>query len=153
MTTPILINGNYPDWSSVAIKARGRLIHGVQAITYKNAVQPGTAEGAGSQSIGRTRGKHTADGDMTMLLPHFYELIDVLAPKGSGKGYMDETFLIQVQIQENPFPIRTDELPGVRIIEDPFDGKHGGEALLVKVKLSIPYIVKDGRMPLANMRR
>lgn len=153
MTTPILINGNYPDWSSVTINARGRLIHGVQALTYKNAVAPGNAEGSGSQAIGRTRGKHSADGDMTILLPHFYELIDVLAPKGSRKGYMDETFLITVQIQERPWPIRQDDIPGVRLLEDPFDGKHGGDAMVVKVKLSIPYIVKDGRMPLANMRR
>lgn len=152
----ILINGEYPDWSSVQVKVTGGLVIGITAVNYKNALNAAMVYGQGGQPIGRTRGQYSSDASITLTKPAYYDLIKKLVPPGSKRGYMEVPFNIVVQTSftmEGVERLYSDEIVGARIAEDPQDKKPGPDPLSIAVKLTTMYILIDGLPPISNLKR
>lgn len=138
------VNGYKFSWASIKIKRGSGNVFGFKAINYGNSIEEGEVRGHGRQQLGRTRGNLKASGGITFLAEEFYEFIDEL-----GDGYMDKVFDFVVSREEGDL-IRTDELLGCRITEDPQEDENGVDGSEVALTLSIMEVIKDGKRAIEN---
>jgi len=75
-----LTNGFRHSWASIEIRANGPVINGVTEINYSPSLEPGLVFGAGAEAVGRTVGQSKYEGDMTILLEEFNDLVTALGP-------------------------------------------------------------------------
>lgn len=148
-TTPLsypLINGMKHDYSSVEISIDGAKFIGVKEISYKHSLEPGEVRGTRSQLLGRTRGKYSAEGSMTLYLSEYQDLIAKLAAKGIG--YLEQDFDVEVSYSGRNTDLVTDRLRGCRIKSADKSHSSGEEALVVKCDLHVMYLLESDKTPL-----
>lgn len=111
------INGVRHSWSSIEARANGNIILGFTEINYTNTLDPGVVRGAGALPIGHTLGNAEYEGDFSILLEEFNNLVESL-----GEGWMTVTFDIVVSydatignVAAGGLSVITDTLRGCRI--------------------------------------
>ena len=148
-----LINGMRFDWSSATIKVDMDELEGIKEIDYSGALEPGWVYGNSAQPRGRTRGKYTAEGKMTVYRAEALELLRRLAQKGAsqGKGFLEVVFQVVASYAEVDGEPIVDLIEGVRIKKHSDKGSEGGEALVTEFDLSIQHVRPNGLNPLGRM--
>lgn len=152
-TPPIpypLINGVRFDWSSVEIKAAGRLFDGVKGLDYSQTLEPGKARGNRAQVVGSTRGVLDADGKITLYRLEFDALIAHLVATGGGRGFMEVMFDINASYADINQPTTNDVLKGVRIKKHSHTGTEGGDPLAVECELFVMSVWPNGVPPIGG---
>lgn len=112
-----LLNGVRHSWSSVELRVNGLIILGCTEVNYSPKLEPGVVRGAGSLPIAHTLGNAEFEGDFTILLEEFNELLTQL-----GQGAMAQTFDIVCSydatlgnVQSGGLSVITDTLQACRI--------------------------------------
>jgi hypothetical protein len=118
-----LVNGTRYDWSSAGFKMGGADEYGFKEISYTDTIDRGEVRGVGPQVIGHTRGEYKAEGSFVMLKEEF----DAWVAK-TGDGWMETI----AKVETNP--------------------SNGTDPLEVSCDLTVTYIIRNGKKPLANMR-
>lgn len=150
------VNGHAPDWSSVRIQFATNAIvepEDVIDISYDHELTPGKLRGRRAQVLARTRGQYDATGSLTLAL---YAWRDVLLPAivaaGGGAGFMEVPFDVYVAIGEAPnVPTKTDVLRACRITKEGKSFSNNGDALAVKLDLSVQYVLPAGQKPVTGL--
>ena len=75
-----MINGVRHAWSSIEFRANGNVILGCTEINYTTKLEPSVVRGAGALPIGLTLGNADFDGDFSLLLQEFNDLMVTLGP-------------------------------------------------------------------------
>jgi hypothetical protein len=144
-----LINGMYFSWADVeattTIVASGQpfTFVGVKAINYKASLSKQKVRGTASVSIGLTKGKYEATGDVEFYLPQANLLISTLGP-----GWMQSPITFQVSYVSSgplgapgsglPQTVITDTIPPCFLTEMDASQSEGDEPLTRKFTLTIP---------------
>jgi hypothetical protein len=137
-----LIRGHRFDFSSAEINVDGQLVHGIKALNYSHALEPGELRGNRSPLIGRTRGEYSAEGSIEMYLAEFQVLITLLS--AGGRGYMETSFNIVAAYNELGGDLITDELIGCRLTNADKSYSEGNDGLSVSCDLHIMEIRENG---------
>lgn len=132
-----LINGTRYDFSSVEIITPLGIISAVKELSYTDSLEPGEVRGTRAQVIGRTRGKYSAEGSITIYKSEFDNLILALSPVASVIGFMEVAFNIVVNFSETFERTRTNILLGARIKKTETQGSEGEEPIAVKCDLGL----------------
>lgn len=75
-----LINGCRHSWSSIEFRANNNVILGITEINYTTKLEPTVVRAAGALPIGLTLGNADFDGDFSLLLEEFNQLMLTLGP-------------------------------------------------------------------------
>lgn len=134
-----LLNGHRHDFSSAEINVNGQLFNGIRALNYGHGLDPGELRGNRAPTIGRTRGKYAAEGDMEVYLAEYQQLILTL-----GSGYMERSFNIVASYNELGQDLVTDMLIGCRIKKASKPFQEGNEPLVVRVELHVMELRENG---------
>lgn len=136
-----LINGRYYSWPSAEIRVAGILVYGITEINYSGTLDPGDARGAGPYVQGFTLGNYNAEGDFTIMLPQFTELMTALG----GAGAMGNTFDIVVSFSEDNIGTVVDTLQGIRITKIEAGASNGStDAITRKCTIKMLRLYNDG---------
>lgn len=143
-----LINGAYPDWSSIEADVDDVKIRGLKSINYKGGASKGNGVyGTGSPDpLGYTTGTNEYSGDVEMYLPEFYEMIETMG-RGWGNRYFDITISFTVPDGTGGSTAKTDILKGVKFIEPDASQSQGADAITRKLGLQITKILYGGIDP------
>lgn len=144
-----LIQGHKHDHSSIELNVitpdgAPRIFVAVSELSYKQGLTPGEVRGTAAQLLAMTKGVLTkGEGTMVMPLEDAQELRDAL-----GDGYMEVPFGITVNYSAFGLPTITDELVGVRIVDDE-SSSSGGSEDPVNVTFTLNYIggTRGGKSP------
>jgi hypothetical protein len=142
-----LVNGTRYDWSSAGFKMGGADEYGFKEISYTDTIDRGEVRGVGPQVIGHTRGEYKAEGSFVMLKEEF----DAWVAK-TGDGWMETKFDISVSYAAAGAPTVTDQIVGCAIAKVETNPSNGTDPLEVSCDLTVTYIIRNGKKPLANMR-
>jgi hypothetical protein len=135
-----LINGRYYSWPSAEIRVAGTLVYGITEINYSIKLDPGIVRGAGSNPTGFTLGNAEYEGDFTILLPQFTELMAAL-----GEGAMTQTFDIVVSYSEDNVGTVVDTIQGCRITGIEAGASNGStDAITRKCSVKMLRLLNDG---------
>jgi hypothetical protein len=163
---PPLINGNYFDFSSVAIFFGTTKISGFKSINYTSEQTPGDVYGTSAQKLGRTRGQHKASGSFEIYRPEFadmqaalqgFQVVQTVVAGAGVPGLFETNFLISVNFSEtSPVGIVTplvtlpqsDYIWGARITKVDQGHSTGGDALTVKCDFDAMYILYNNATPI-----
>lgn len=111
------INGVRHSWSSIEFRANNNVILGITEINYTTKLEPSVVRAAGSLPIGLTLGNADFDGDFSLLLQEFNDLMLTL-----GSGAMAVPFDIIVaydatlgNVLSGGLDVIVDTLQGCRI--------------------------------------
>ncbi len=142
-------NGPYPGWVNIEIRVADKVVNGITELNWAIKVEPGEVRGAGGQPIGHTLGMASYEGDLSILEPQYYALINVL-----GTNYMAKTFSIFIargpidDTGEETFETYYDALYGVRITGSAGNGSAtSGDALVKKLTLKPLRVFENGVSP------
>ena len=122
-----LINGHRYSWASIELGVAGDLTRGFKSINYSDGLEPGKVPGTDPSAIGRTRGKHTAEGSVEMYRTEAQNLIEKI-----GDGFYEVAWDITVCYREPGLPIITDSIRGVRLKKTNADNSDGSDASSLK---------------------
>lgn len=75
-----LINGVRHSYSSIELRINGSVILGCTEINYTTKLEPSVVRAAGALPIGLTLGNADFDGDFSLLLQEFNDMIIALGP-------------------------------------------------------------------------
>lgn len=147
MPTPALVNGNAYDYSSITLDVAGGgdLSLLFTEIAYSQALEPGKLKGTHPQTLGRTRGEHSAEGSITVYLATYYDILAKL-----GDGYMEVEWDATVTYADTGQPTKTDVLHRCRITNEDKSHSQGSDPLVVALDLDIIMIKSDGKYPILN---
>lgn len=153
-----IINGVKYDYSSVEVVCQGARFSGIKSITYSHQLDPGMAYGTSAQPSGRTRGQYSAEASMEVYKADWFDLLTLISGVQvvaglSARGFMETEFQIGVAYNE-PLPalLIVDLLQGCRIKKAEHGGAEGNDPLVVKVDLSVMYIIENLKSPLSNLK-
>lgn len=82
-----MVNGFRHSWTGVVIKLGATTIYGVTEINYTTKQEKGWARGAGAQPIGKTLGNTEYEGDFSINLEEFNQLMAALSPNALCKAF------------------------------------------------------------------
>ncbi len=112
-----LINGVRHAFSSIELRVNGSIILGFTEINYSPKLDPGIVRAAGALPVGMTLGNMEYEGDFTLLLQEFNNMLVQL-----GDGFMTVPFDIVVAydaslggVQSGGLDVIVDTLEGCRI--------------------------------------
>jgi hypothetical protein len=140
-----LVNGFRHAWSSIEIRAAGNIIKGVTEINYAPSLEPGIVYAAGAEPIGRTLGQSKYEGDMSILLEEFNDLVTAL-----GDNWMTVSFdvIVSHDASGSGLSVIQDTLRGCRITEvENGSSATSTDATVRKCTLSIMRILMNGVAP------
>jgi hypothetical protein len=143
-----LIRGQEYDFSHIALAVGTREFVGIKEINYNHKLEPGMSRGTQAQVMGRTRGQYECEGSLTLYRRFWPELRELL-----GEGFMEAEFTVTCSYSNGSDPIQTDTLASCRIKSVDASNSEGSDPLVVKLDLSIMYILENGVAPLSNMKR
>lgn len=137
------INGNRYSWASVEIDVGGTIITDIVSIDYETKVDRKEVYPTGGIApVGRTRGRGSHSGGFTIRKEAWRNL-----KKRLGPGFMEKTFQVTANYQDEGNPITTDILKACKIASYKNSHKDGTDELTVDVTLSILGTVDDGDDP------
>lgn len=110
-----LINGVRHSYSSVETRVNGIIILGCTEVNYTPTLDPAVVRAAGALPIGLTLGNMEYEGDITLLLQEFNNLIVQL-----GDGFMTVPFDIIVNYDPGLGGVTTGQ--GLEVITDTLQG-------------------------------
>lgn len=147
MSDAIKVNGSIYSWGSIEAKADGDIIRGITAVSFSQTLERTMAYGSGSSRgpRGRTRGKYSCEGSVTMHVDSYHELIRrlaQLAPDGVSYGRVE--FPVVVSFVEESLDPVTIELEDCMIAGDTSSESEGTDASVVEVPLSIMLVRRNG---------
>lgn len=76
-----LVNGVRHSWASVEARVNGQIVLGFTEVNYSDGLEPGIVKAAGALPIALTTGDASFDGDFTILLEEFNQLVAALGPR------------------------------------------------------------------------
>lgn len=144
MATPLvpMINGVRYSWASIELKIKGKIVTGIQEISYKNTIEREKVRGQGRAAIGIAEGDLDCEASMGLLLEDYQALLDELAP--DKVGAFDVPFTAVVSYELPSGKVITDTLIDCRIKEGDKSHSRGAEALKVTCPLDVMDILEDG---------
>lgn len=143
--TSVLINGRLLDASSVILEIDGQEVP-FKEISYKDALKPGSVEGASAQRAGRTRGKYETEGSVTFYKRDFDDIVQRF-----GDGFFEHEFPLTVTYRnDDNAGVICDRLVSTRITEAE-ESVSGSDGVEVKCSLDFMYLLRNGKKPLTNM--
>ena len=152
-----LVNGNRHDWSSLDIKVLGVSVFGIKSLDYNDELTPGKVYGSGAQKIARTRGQYDADASIEFYRAEWTELVVPLilaAPQNKGLGLLECTWNIDVNyLSEGGLPTTTDNIVGCRLTKPSHSGSAGSDAIAIKCDIDVMYIIRNGVVPITNLKK
>ncbi len=92
-----LVNGKRYSFASIELRLLNKRYFGVKEINYKDKLEPGEMRGTSPLKLGRTRGKYTADGSITMGLREHDDFIHGLNIAGQNAGYDAAVGVMEVE--------------------------------------------------------
>lgn len=143
-----LINGSRHSWASIELRCAGSVVQGGTEINYSPSLEPTFVFGAGAEPIGRTLGQAGYEGDVTLLLEEFNELVERL-----GDNWMTVAFDIVVSHDASGagLSVIQDTLIGCRITKvENSSSSSSTEPTTRKCTLSIMRIKMNGVDPGPN---
>ncbi len=112
-----MINGVRHAANSVELRINGGIVLGFTELNYTTTLDPGVVRGAGALPIAHTLGNAEFEGDFTILLEEFNNLMNQL-----GAGAMAQTFDIVASydptlgnVASGGLSVLTDTIQGCRI--------------------------------------
>lgn len=146
MSDAIRVNENQYDWGSIVIKVDGEPYYGTTAVSHSQKRERSKAYGMGRHRAprGRTRGKYSAEGKITMWKSSAQALRAALAASAGTNSYGDKVFQIVIQyIEADETPI-TEELVDCVIASEDASHEENTDPLKEEIGLDIMYIKKNG---------
>lgn len=140
-----IINGHFPDWSSVEFKFNGRIYTLVKSFNYSDNIDEVQPRGNNPEPVGGTRGEYKAEGDVEFYIDEFKRIVADL-----GDGWRERRFLVTAAYRDGEQPVTTDTIIGVRILGVDASQSAGTDPLVRKCKLSILKIKWAGKENLLN---
>jgi len=134
MPNTVLINGQSYSWSNISYILLGVPLTGITEINYKRKQEKKNNYGKGVEPVSRGYGKKEYDGDFTVYLEVWKQII-AAAP---GNDVLNiPPFDIPVLFSGNGVAVTKDILQSVEFLEDPMESKTGDTSILCKVPLII----------------
>lgn len=146
MGDAIRVNGNQYEWGSIVIKIDGDEYHGTTAVNHSQKRERTKAYGTGRHHAprGRTRGKYSAEGKLTMWKSSAQALRQALANSVGTNSYGDKVFQVVIQyIETDETPI-TEELVDCVIASEDASHEENTDPLKEEIGLDVMYIKKNG---------
>ena len=144
-----LINGKRFAFSSIKLKVREKDRIGFKSLDYDDELEEGEMRGAGPELLGTTEGDYKATASCTFFQKEFDLIIEDI-----GDGFYQERFNILVFREALPGDgVSTHELVGCRFKKAASSNAAGADPSEVKCDISLFYIVRNGKLPIKNMRR
>lgn len=148
-----LINGTRHSWSSIEFRANGTVILGCTEINYSPKLDPAVVRGAGSLPIALTLGNAEFEGDFSLLLEEFNNLVTAL-----GDGFMAVPFDITVSydatlggVLDGGLSVIVDTLQGCRITSVESAASSGStDAIVRKCAIKPMAVLLNGVNPMAQ---
>jgi hypothetical protein len=144
------INGVRTSFASIELNIWGAAeairLRGIRSINYRDTGDIPKIRGASGTPIGRVRGESDTEGDIEIYQKEWDELLPILTRNGLF-GYMETVNAIAVTYSDllDNIGTKTDRLDGVRFYGADRSNSEGGDALTVKLSLSIMEIAWHGR--------
>lgn len=148
MSDAVRINGNMYSWASIEVHIGGQPYGGVTALNYSQNRERTQGYGTGNHrgARGRTKGKYTAEGSLTMHADSYDALIDALAQLSpDGQSYGDVEFLVVAQYVEDTLRPVTIELERCVIDAESTSESEGTDPSVVEVTLNVMRIRRNGK--------
>lgn len=150
------VNGQYFSWSDIEATALAPGVFlpliGWKAINYKSALSKQKVRGNASVSLGTTKGKYEANGDVELYLPQANLLISSLGP-----GWMQIPISFQISYVSSgplgvpapglPQPVITDTIPFCYLADMDASQSESDEPLTRKFTLTIPGQIMHNGLP------
>lgn len=139
MADGTLVHGRHFSFSSIGLQLDTEApILGFKAIKYPFKVEEAIVYGAGSQIIGRTRGKVTMDdGSLTVTEKQYRQITQT-------PGWLFKTYTLVVQYADFGQAIQTDTLVGLRFKGADPGGEEGTDALMRELPFSLLDLLLNG---------
>jgi len=142
------INGNVYSWGSIIAKCEGEEFSGLLGASRSQKRERAKVYGTGRHQAprGRTRGKYSAEGKLTVVRGTMADFINFLASKAKdGVSYGNVVFQVTMQwVEDDETPMLEEWVDCVIGGEDSTDDE-GSEALKDEVSLDIMRIKKNGK--------
>lgn len=151
-----LLNGVRYDHSSLDIKLAGSSAFslGIKSIDYSDGLEPGKVFGASSQKLAETRGQYDCEASLEMYRAEYDAFVLYLTQQNPGIGLYEIRWNIDINyLPEGGLAMVTDNIVSVRIKKPQHSSSAGSDPLAVKVDLSPMYIIKNGVLPITNLRK
>ncbi len=129
-----LVNGINYAWVNISIILFGTPVVGIVAIDYKKKQEKKNNYGAGSKPVSRGYGREEYEGSLELYTDTWKAII---AGSPDRNPCLIPFFDIPVSFGGNGVQATKDVLRAVEFLEDPFEGKEGDTALMVKIPLII----------------
>jgi len=143
-----LIQGKRHSFSTIRLKVNGKDRIGFKSLDYDDELEEGEMRGAGSELLGTTEGDYKCTASATFFRKEFDLMIADM-----GDGFYQQRFPIVVFREANPGDgVSKDELIGCRFKKSAANDAQGADPSEVKVDISLFYIIRNGKLPLKNMR-
>jgi hypothetical protein len=142
------INGDVYSWGSIILKIEGDEFTGIFGIDYSQKRERSKQYGTGraQKPRGRSKGKYSAEGKITVPRGTMADLINFLADKSEdGVSYGDVVFQMTVQYVEADETPMLVELEDCVIAEESVSDEEGNEGLKDEITLDIMGIKKNGK--------
>lgn len=151
-----LLNGVRYDHSSLNIMLAGSSAFslGIKSIDYSDGLEPGKVFGASAQKLAETRGQYDCEASLEMYRAEYDAFVRYLVNQNQGIGLYEIRWDINVNyLPEGGLGMVTDNIVSVRIKKPQHTSAAGSEPLAVKLDLSPMYIIKNGILPITNLRK
>lgn len=144
---PVSINGNQFDWGSLIFKLNGDLVNGVSAVKFGDKRERAKAYGAGKahKPRGRTRGKYSAEGSLTLWADTADAFRNRLCLLSGSTSYGNAVFQFVIQRAEAGLSTATIELVDCCVAGDDSDESESPDPSKVEFGLDIMYIRRNGQ--------
>lgn len=141
------INGNVYSWGSIIVKCNGAEFNGLSGMKFSQKRERVKVYGTGrhQKPRGRTRGKYSAEGGLTVYRGTMADLINFLKNQAPDKtSYGDVVFQVTSQyVEADETPMLVELVDCVVAAEDVTDDE-GNEALKDDVGLDVMEVRKNG---------
>ena len=144
-----IVNGFQPDWSSISASVAGKTILVLmKEIKYASKVEVAEVFGKQRKIAGVTRGREKLeDVTLTFFTEGWYDFIAQLKELAGGQfknGISGQVFSMSVSYQRADGSLATDELIGMRILEQNAGGSDGTDPLVKECKAKVMRIKWNG---------
>lgn len=142
----VSINGNMYSWGSVSVFCDGLPLIGVCGVKYSDKRERVKAYGTGRHHAprGRSRGKYSAEGSLTLWKDTAADLRIYLASRSGTGSYGDTEFQLSVQFFENDTDLHDVQLVRACIAGSDTSADENPDPLKEEIPLDIIAIIRDG---------
>jgi hypothetical protein len=142
----VTVNDNIYSWGSTTFKVDGKIMSGIVGAKFSDKRERVMAYGSSKSHAprGRTRGKYSAEGSITVHTDTGQALRKYCASKKGGSSYGNYEFQFSIQLQERDLSLVNIELKRCCIVGTDSTIEENPDPQTEEIPLSIMHITRNG---------